>query len=87
MKALEPIKIGNLELKNRYVMVAMGPELGDFDQGSIDYYARRAEGGASMIMINVMATKKIDGPSPSALLNEESYPGFKELVDRCHEQG
>lgn len=87
MKAIEPIKIGNLELKNRYVMVAMGPELGDFDQGSIDYYARRAEGGASMIMTNVMATKKIDGPSPSALLNEESYPGFKELVDRCHEQG
>lgn len=85
MKALEPIKIGNLELKNRYVMVAMGPELGDFDPRTIAYYTRRAEGGASMIMVNTMATREFDGPSPSALLNEASYEGFKALVDACHQ--
>lgn len=85
MKALQGVKIGSLELKNKYVMVAMGPEIGDFGKRAIDYYVRRAKGGASMIMANVMATKAIDGPSPSALLNDESYDGFKELVNRCHE--
>lgn len=85
MKVLDNINIGNLELKNRYVMVAMGPEMGNFEKRGIDYYVRRAEGGASMIMTNVMATDAIDGDSPSSLLNEESYDGYKELVDRCHE--
>ena len=32
MLVLEPIKVGNLELKNRFVMVPMGAELGNFDQ-------------------------------------------------------
>lgn len=85
MKVLEPINIGSLQLKNRFVMVAMGPELGDFGKRTNDYYLRRAKGGASMIMINIIATEDIDGPGPSSLLNEESYPGFKDLVDRCHE--
>lgn len=85
MKALETIKIGNLELKNRYVMVAMGPELGDFTKRTNDYYVRRAEGGASMIMTNVLATEAIDGSGPSSILSEESYEGFKDLVDRSHQ--
>lgn len=84
MKVLEPINIGNLKLKNRYIMVAMGPEMGDFDKRTVDYYVRRAEGGASMIMTNVMATDAIDGKTPSSLLNEASFDGYKELVDRCH---
>lgn len=85
MKALEKIKIGNLELKNRYVMVAMGPELGNFNEKTNDYYLRRAKGGASMIMTNVIATEAIDGPGPSATLTKESFKGYKDLVDRAHE--
>ncbi len=85
MKLLEPIKIGNLELKNRYVMVAMGPELGNFSERTNEYYIRRAQGGASMIMTNVIATEAIDGPGPSSTLTEESFEGFKDLVERSHE--
>jgi len=84
MNLLDPIKISNLELKNRFAMVAMGPELGDFTKKTNDYYFRRAEGGASMIMTNVMATEEIDGPTPSSLLTEESFQGFKDLVERSH---
>lgn len=84
MKALEPISISNLKLKNRYVMVAMGPELGDFDEKTIEYYLERARGGASMIMINTIATREFDGMTPSALINEDSFPGLKKLVEACH---
>lgn len=84
MKILEEFKIGDLNLKNRIIMAPMGPELGDFDERTNNYYIRRAEGGASMVVINVLATKDFDGPGPSALLTEESYDGFKKLVDGCH---
>nr|WP_300001708.1 NAD(P)/FAD-dependent oxidoreductase [Tissierella sp.] len=84
MKVLQPVNIGDLTLKNRYIMVAMGPEMGNFDKREIDYYVRRAQGGASMIMTNIMATDAIDGKTPSSLLNEESFDGYKELVDKCH---
>lgn len=87
MKVLEPIKIGNLELKNRFVMVAMGPELGNFDSRTVEYYLARAKGGASMIMTTVIATEAIDGHSPASTLTEESYNGFKEMVDKAHEYG
>ena len=87
MKVLEPIKIGNLELKNRFVMVAMGPELGNFDSRTQNYYIARAKGGASMIMTTVIATEAIDGHSPASTLTEESYNDFKEMVDKAHEYG
>src|SRR5690625_3092612 len=85
MKVLEPIKIGKLNLKNRFIMAAMGPELGHFDERTVEYYVRRAAGGASMILTNVIATEAIDGPGPSSTLTEESFAGFKELVERSHE--
>lgn len=87
MRALEPITIGNLTLKNRFIMAAMGPELGNFDKRTLEYYLRRAKGGASMILINTIATEAIDGHGPSAVLTEESYDGFKELADNAHACG
>lgn len=84
MKVLESIKISNLKLNSRLIMAPMGPELGDFDNRTNDYYIRRAKGGASMIMINVIATKKYDGPGPSSMITEESFENFKYLVEECH---
>lgn len=84
MKAFQPIKIGNLKLKNRFIMVAMGPELGNFNERTVEYYVRRAKGGASMLLINVIATEAIDGHGPSSTLTEESFEGFRSLVNQAH---
>ncbi len=84
MKVLQPIDIGNLKLKNRFIMAAMGPELGNFDTRTVDYYLRRAKGGAAMLLINTIATEAIDGHGPSAMLTEESYDGFQYLAEQAH---
>ena len=52
------VKIGNVELKNRFLMAPMGPlGLGDadgaFNQRGIDYYTERAKGGTGLIVTGV----------------------------------
>ena len=53
-KLFSPGKIGNLELKNRIVMPAMGCSLaepsGEAGPRMIKYYADRARGGAGLMM-------------------------------------
>ena len=54
----QPVKIGNLELKNRFMMAPVGPlGLGDadgaFNQRGIDYYVERAKGGTGLICTGV----------------------------------
>lgn len=87
MLTLQPVDIGTMRLKNRFIMAAMGPELGNFDDRTVAYYLRRAQGGASMILTNVIATEAIDGHGPSATLTEESFGGFKRLVEEAHQYG
>ena len=46
----EPIKIGNVEIKNRFAMAPMGPAgmsdvSGAFNQRGVDYYVERAKAG------------------------------------------
>jgi 2-enoate reductase len=59
MKLFEQGKIGNMEVKNRIVMAAMGSrglcELdGRWSQRGIDYYAARARGGTGLITTGIM---------------------------------
>lgn len=54
MNLLTPIKIGNVELKNRIVMPSMTlcfTEGGFIDDRSIDWYVARAKGGVGMICV------------------------------------
>ena len=63
-----PIKIGNLELKNRIIMAPMGTgsaNMGAVSEKMINYYARRAMGGAAMIIVE---TTTVD---PSGLISEK----------------
>src|SRR5271165_5311130 len=50
-----PIKIGKVEIKNRYVMEPIGPgglceADGTFNARGVDYYVERARGGVGLII-------------------------------------
>ncbi|MFT5889208.1 MAG: 2,4-dienoyl-CoA reductase-like NADH-dependent reductase (Old Yellow Enzyme family) [Zhongshania sp.] len=91
---LSPAKIGSLELRNRFVMAAMGTEFAN-DDGSIGerliaYYEARAAGGVGMI---VLETSAVSWPKGAAMPNmvgfsSDAYlPGLKELTSRVHSHG
>ena len=53
-KLLEPLKIGNVELKNRFVMLPMTIEKVDnyhVTDDLVDFYEKRAEGGVGLVEI------------------------------------
>ena len=52
-KLFEPIKVGQLELKNRMVMLAMGTHLCDgvVNARLTNYFAERAKGGAGLVLV------------------------------------
>lgn len=57
-KLYETVKIGTLELKNRFAMAPMGPlgladAEGGFNQRGIEYYTARARGGVGLIITGV----------------------------------
>ncbi|WP_339678320.1 FAD-dependent oxidoreductase [uncultured Zhongshania sp.] len=89
-----PGKIGNLALRNRIVMAAMGSEFAN-DDGSIgerlmDYYEARAAGGVGLI---VLETSSVSWPKGAAMPNmigfsSDAYlPALTELTDRVHRHG
>jgi len=54
----EPIKIGNVEISNRYSMAPMGPvgfsdDNGAFNEKGVEYYVERAKGGTGLIMTGI----------------------------------
>mgnify|MGYP005841749851 CR=1 FL=1 len=54
----EAVRIGRLEIKNRFAMAPMGPlglsdTEGAFNQKGIDYYTARAKGGAGLLITGV----------------------------------
>jgi len=57
-KLFEPIKVGNVEIKNKIAMAPMGilglsTEKGGFSQRAQDYYVARAKGGTGLIITGV----------------------------------
>ena len=91
-KLFEPIKIGEMELKNRIVMPAMVLGLGD--DGMVtdrfkDFYAERARGGVGLIVIG-LAPPLYTGPFPPGTIgvySDECIPGLREFADLMHECG
>ncbi|MFC1981526.1 FAD-dependent oxidoreductase [Chloroflexota bacterium] len=93
---LKPGKIGTLELKNRIILPSMGTMFGE-DSGEvtdtlINWYARRAKGGAALITTEISsAATAIDALKVHARMlriDDTSYiPGLKRVVEAIHKNG
>lgn len=94
-KMFEPMKIGSLEIKNRFAMAPMGPlGLGDaeggFNQRGIEYYTARARGGTGLIITGVtFVDNEIEGHAmPSCPCSTHNSVHFirtsREMTERIH---
>ena len=89
----KPIKIGELSIRNRFVVPPMGTNYANSDgtvsQRLIDYHAERAKGGFGLITVEVTAVAS----SGKAIVNQpglwddKQIEGYKNLVDACHAHG
>ncbi len=90
---LEPLNIGNYLLKNRITMAAMptgfGHANGTISRIMIDYYAKRARGGTSLIVVEGAAVDD-NGRSYSAqiMANHDLFiSGLNRLAEAIKENG
>jgi len=92
-KLFEPLKIGNLELKNRIVMAPMVTQFTNVDgtvsDRMVEYYARRARGGVGLVIVEMAAVEKGGiAVSNQLRIDEEKYwEGLKRLASRIQAEG
>lgn len=89
-----PIKIGNVEVKNRFAMMPMGvfsPRLmnpdGSYSKDGADYYIERAKGGTGLIITGLVPVIGLLGglhicASPETYIENQKY-----LVEGIHKYG
>jgi len=87
-KLFEPIKVGEMELNNRLVMLAM--ETGYVEEGRvtprlIDFFAERAKGGIGLIVVS--CSPSYGEPELVQINEDELIPSLRELVQKAHEHG
>ena len=90
-KLFEQGRIGNLELKNRIVMPAMGCSFaessGEAGPRMIKYYADRARGGAGLIITEITRVDDETGvgtPNQLSVTNTHVIPQLQRLVEAVH---
>ncbi|MDR3567891.1 MAG: FAD-dependent oxidoreductase [Syntrophobacteraceae bacterium] len=94
----QPIKIGTVEIKNRFMLAPMGPggfceADGSFNYRGVEFYVERARGGAGLIMPGVTMVEneieKCSLPSmPCPTLNPVNFiKTAKLMTERVHAYG
>ncbi len=85
---LQPIKVGNLTLKNRIMFppqtTGYEERDGSIGERSFNFYKRIAQGGASYVIIGDVAPVMTASPTPK-LCDDRQIPTFKKLADAMHE--
>ena len=90
---LSPGKIGNVELRNKTVMAAMGmsqAENGFVNKAVLNHYSERAKGGVGAIIVEVTCVDSPLGLNTNGMLviDDDKYiPGMTQLADVIHEGG
>ena len=91
VKLFEPGRIGNLDLKNRIVMPAMGcsfaESTGEAGARMIKYYADRARGGAGLIITEITRVDDETGvgtPNQLSVTNTHVIAQLHRLVEAVH---
>jgi 2,4-dienoyl-CoA reductase (NADPH2) len=89
----EPIKVGQVELKNRIVCLAMGAAMkiydGEITPQLINFYAERVSGGASAVFVPLVAMypgEAFNQMMPGAY-EDKFLPGMKAMVKAIHSKG
>lgn len=88
----QPIKVGNVELKNRIVCLAMGAGMkihdGEITPQLINFYAARVSGGASSVFLPLVA--KYPGADFNQMMpgayEDKFMPGMRAMVKAIHAQ-
>lgn len=97
-KLLQPIKIGNVEIRNRFVMLPMTTELVDnyhITDAIVDFYEQRAKGGTGLIEVGSVYVSDLFDTEPRYYTTTGAVgawddcfiPGWKKLTDACHRHG
>jgi 2,4-dienoyl-CoA reductase-like NADH-dependent reductase (Old Yellow Enzyme family)/thioredoxin reductase len=94
MKLFEPIKIGEMELRNRFVAAATSTRLaspeGYATRGLIDYWSARAKGGCGLVIVEAacvdIKTSRIERNQVGAY-TDECHVGLCELAESIQMHG
>lgn len=89
-----PMKIGNVEIKNRIVMAPMLMGFGQFNGNAtekmMNYYEERAKGGTGLIITEITRVNDLSGASSFGQLSaskDRNIASISELAKRIHKHG
>lgn len=87
-KLFEPIKIGHLTLKNRFVMAPMSVHMtedGSVSEEEIAYTERRAQGGAAMLIIGSLCIRADGNFGGQVFIDSDArIPDLRRLTEAVH---
>jgi len=89
----QPIKIGSMEVPNRFVVSPMGNNFANTDgtmsERSLAYYRERARGGFGLITFEATVVSPLakGGARKPCLFSDDTIESFKKVVEVCHAEG
>lgn len=89
----QPITIGPVTVRNRFVVPPMGNNFANTDGTmsgqSAAYYRERAKGGFGLITIEATVVHKgaKGGPRKPCLYDDSTIESFRRVIDACHKEG